>query len=44
VAAFSYGVRKASAKRARGEVESRVRAEMREQNRRRGRAVGRVGA
>ena len=32
VAAFSYGVRKASAKRARGEVESRVRAELRSQN------------
>jgi uncharacterized protein YoxC len=31
VAAFSYGVRKASAKRARGEIETRVRQEMREQ-------------
>jgi hypothetical protein len=41
VAAFSYGVRKASAARARGEVESRVKAELRSQNRgnqRRGRA------
>jgi hypothetical protein len=35
VAAFSYGVRKASAKRARGEIETRVRQEMREQRNRR---------
>src|SRR3954471_6906579 len=44
VAAFTYGVRRASAKRARGEVESRVRAEMREQKASRRRAVSRAGS